>query len=57
MATDLPVMRANVEPIIKTKMEYIAKQNDRSLSKEISQACKAWIKKYEEENGTINPHQ
>ena len=34
-------------------MKYIADENDRSLSKEITQACKAWIKKYELENGEI----
>lgn len=53
MATKLPLIRANVEHHIKYKMEYIAKENDRSLSKEISQACRAWIKKYELENGEI----
>lgn len=53
MATKLPLIRANVEPQIKNKMEYIASENDRSLSKEITQACKAWIREYELRYGEI----
>lgn len=53
MATTLPLIRAYVPENIKTKMEIIANDNDRSLSKEITQACKAWINKYELENGEI----
>lgn len=53
MATSLPLIRANVPPEVKRKMEFLATENDRSLSKEITQACRAWIRKYESENGEI----
>lgn len=53
MSTRLPVIKGNCEQWIIDKMKYIADENDRSLSKEITQACKAWIKKYELENGEI----
>ena len=34
-------------------MKVIAKENNRSMSKEIEQLCKIAIKKYEMENGEI----
>ena len=34
---------------IAQKMSYIGKYNGRSRIKEIEQACKAWIAKFEEE--------
>lgn len=54
MSTNLPVIKGNTEQIIIDKMKYIAKQESRSLSKELEKACKEHIKKYELENGEIH---
>lgn len=53
MPTKLPVLKGNCEQWIIDKMKYIAKQHDRSLSKELSRLCKDYIKEYEKENGEI----
>lgn len=53
MATDLPVIKGNTEQWVIDKMKIIAKENERSLSKEVGYACKQHIKKYELENGEI----
>ena len=53
MATSLPLIRANVPEEIKKKMEIVSKANDRSMSKEITQACRHWIALYEEQHGEI----
>lgn len=42
-----------VHPIIMNKMKYIAKQNGRSINKEIEQILKWVISDYERTNGRI----
>lgn len=42
-----------VHPIIMNKMKYIAKQNGRSINKEIEQILKWVINDYERTNGRI----
>lgn len=53
MPSKKPVIIFHTETWIKKKMEYIADDNGRSLSKEIEQLCKQHIIKYEIEHGSI----
>lgn len=53
MGTKLPILKGNTEQWVIDKMKIIAKENSRSLSKELEHACKQHIKKYELENGEI----
>lgn len=53
MSTKLPLIRAYVSNELKEKMERIAEENDRSISKEITRACRHWIALYEEQHGEI----
>lgn len=53
MPSKKPIINFHTELWIKRKMEYIANENGRSLSKEIEQLCKQHIIKYEIEHGSI----
>lgn len=53
MPTDKKKIMLYMEEVIKNKIEYIAKENDRSMSNYITQLIKKDIAKFELENGTI----
>ena len=53
MPSNKPQMLVRTTDEIKQKTEYIANENNRSVSKEIELLIKKHIKRYEEDNGTI----
>ena len=44
-----------VEKEIKEKMRILAKENGRSLNKQIEFSLRQYLKAYEAENGTVGP--
>lgn len=53
MASNKPIIAVRTEPKIKKKIEYIAEESNRSVSKEIELLIKKHIKRYEDDNGEI----
>lgn len=53
MPSNKPVIAIRTNTEIKKKIEYIANINNRSASKEIELLIKKHIKRYEDDNGTI----
>lgn len=53
MPSKLPTINFHTEQEIISKMKFIAKQNSRSLSKEVEYQCKQTIKAYEAKHGPI----
>lgn len=53
MPSKKPYMQARTDQDIIDKMQHIAKNNSRSLSKEIEYICKQHIAAYEAEHGKI----
>lgn len=53
MPSKKPYMQARTDQSIIDKMQHIAKNNSRSLSKEIEFLCKKHIAAYELEHGEI----
>lgn len=53
MPSKKPIIHFNTEQWIIDKMKIIAKDNSRSLAKEMEHLCKQRIKEYESENGEI----
>ena len=53
MAATLPVIKANTKPENITKMKFIAKQNKRSLAKELEFIIEKHIAEWEKEHGEI----
>ena len=53
MPSKLPTINFHTEKEIIDKMKFIAKQNNRSLSKEVEYRCKQTIATYEAEHGKI----
>lgn len=57
MPSKLPTINFHTEQEIISKMKFIAKQNNRSLSKEVEYLCKQTIKTYEAIHGEIRIEQ
>lgn len=53
MPSDKPIIAIRTTDLIKNKIEIIAEENNRSLSKEVELLIKKHIQKYEEDNGEI----
>lgn len=53
MPSNKPVILIRTNEEIKKKIEIIAEENSRSVSKEIEFLIKRHIKRYEEDNGEI----
>ena len=53
MPSNKPVIAVRTTEEIKNKLEHIAEENNRSASKEIEYLIKKHIKRYEDDNGTI----
>ena len=44
-----------INEVLLDKLEYIAKENDRTKNKQLENVIKKFISEYEEENGVITP--
>ena len=53
MPSNLPIIKANTSHENISKMKVIAKQNKRSISKELEWLIEKHIEEYEKENGEI----
>lgn len=53
MPSEKPIVAIRTTEELKKKIEYIAAENNRSTSKEVELLIKKHIKRYEEDNGTI----
>lgn len=53
MPSDLPRYTLRIDPVLLSKVAFIAQDNDRSTNKEIERALRKLVAEYEKENGTI----
>lgn len=53
MPSNKPQILVRTTEEIKKKIEYIAIENNRSVSKEVELLIKKYVKRYEEDNGVI----
>lgn len=53
MPSNKPIILIRTTENIKTKIEHIADDNNRSVSKEVELLIKKHIKRYEDDNGEI----
>ena len=53
MPSNKPIIAIRTTDTIKSKIEHIADENNRSVSKEIELLIKKHIKRYEDDNGEI----
>lgn len=53
MPSNKPIIAIRTTDPIKSKIEYIAEVNNRSVSKEVELLIKRHIKRFEDENGEI----
>lgn len=53
MPSKKPIIAIRTTNTIKSKIEYISEDNNRSVSKEIELLIKKHIQRYEEDNGEI----
>lgn len=53
MPSNKPIIAIRTTADIKKKIEYIANENNRSANGEVELLIKKHIKRYEEDNGTI----
>ena len=53
MPSDLPRYTLRIDPVLLSKVAFIAQENDRSTNKEIERALRKLVSAYEAENGPI----
>ena len=53
MTSTKPIIAIRTTDTIKSKIEYISEENNRSVSKEVELLIKKHIQRYEDDNGEI----
>lgn len=53
MPSNKPLIAIRTTETIKSKIEYISRENNRSVSKEVELLIKKHIQRYEDDNGEI----
>lgn len=53
MPSNKPLIAIRTTDTIKSKIEYISEENNRSVSKEVELLIKKHIQRYEDDNGEI----
>lgn len=53
MPSNKPIIAIRTSENLKKQIEYIADENNRSVSKEVELLIKKHVKRYEEDNGKI----